>query len=252
MAGAGYLGLGVALWHFQDSLILHPSATPAGPNALVLGGRYVGEVHEPAGGARGTVIFFHGNGGTVADRRFVANATTGLGYRAVLIEYPGYGARAGAARFADYGARSVADFDLVRRRFPGQPIAVAGESFGAGMAAVVAGARASQVCGVTLITPWNRLSELVQEKLSMFPARLLLKEDYASDLELQSYKGPVAVVAAERDRMIPPHHARRLAAAHAGAKLELLLGVDHNTWPQRVDAVAWRRWLGGCLNTTAQ
>jgi len=247
MAGAGYLGLGVALWHFQDSLILHPSATPAGPNALVLGGRYVGQVHEPAGAARGTVVFYHGNGGTVADRAFVAEAATALGYRVVLIEYQGYGARAGVARLAEYGARSVADFDLVRAHFPGQPIAVAGESFGAGMAAVVAGARAGQVCSVTLITPWNRLSELVQEKLPMFPARLLLKAEYASDLELKPYTGPVTIVAGELDTMILPHHARRLVTAHAGARFELLPAVGHNTWPQRVDGASWQRWLStGC------
>lgn len=165
----------------------------------------------------------------------------------VLIEYQGYGARAGVARLAEYGARSVADFDLVRSRFPGQPIAVAGESFGAGMAAVVAGARANQVCSVTLITPWNRLSELVQEKLPMFPARLLLNAEYASDLELKPYKGPMTVVAAERDGMIPSRHARRLANAHAGARFELLPAVGHNTWPQRVDKLSWQRWLSrGC------
>jgi pimeloyl-ACP methyl ester carboxylesterase len=119
------------------------------------------------------------------------------------------------------------------------------------MAAVVAGARANEVCSVTLITPWNRLSELVQEKLPMFPARLLLKTEYASDLELQPYTGPVTIVAAERDGMIPPRHARRLADAHAGAKWELLPAVGHNTWPQRVDAAAWRKWLNDCPDISA-
>jgi pimeloyl-ACP methyl ester carboxylesterase len=240
---AGYLLAAASLWYFQDDILLHPSTAPPSAAALLSEGQYVGEFHEPAGTARATVVFFHGNGGTVADREFVWKSVTALGYRAVLLEYPGYGARGGVAHAADLRARGLADLDLVRARFPKEPLIVAGESFGAGVAAAVAGARAKDVCSIVLITPWNRLSELVQEKLPMFPARLLLEADYASDVALRAFPGAVTIVAAEQDRLIPVHHARKLFEEHPAARWELLAGVGHDTWPQRVDSITWQRWL---------
>lgn len=240
---AGYLWAVGMLWYFQDALILPASRAPAGPSALVLAGHYVGEVHEPSGVALATVVYFHGNGGTAADRTFVWQTLNPLGYRVVLVEYPGYGAREGRARIDELVAAAETDFDRVRARYPGQPIILAGESFGAGVAAQVSGARGKNLCGVVLVTPWNRLSDLVAEKLPIMPVRALLKTDYASDLALQSFAGPVTIVGAGRDSVIPNHHARKLADAHPGSRWVLLPDATHDSWPQIADAAAWRRWL---------
>ncbi|PIP06198.1 MAG: hypothetical protein COX51_09385 [Syntrophobacteraceae bacterium CG23_combo_of_CG06-09_8_20_14_all_50_8] len=44
---------------------------------------------------KGTVIVFHGNAGTAADRVDYVTALGLLGYRVILAEYPGYGLREG-------------------------------------------------------------------------------------------------------------------------------------------------------------
>ena len=44
---------------------------------------------------KGTIIVFHGNAGTAADRIYYVNVLQPLGYRIILAEYPGYGARRG-------------------------------------------------------------------------------------------------------------------------------------------------------------
>ncbi|MDN8078794.1 alpha/beta fold hydrolase [Burkholderia multivorans] len=246
---AGYLYAVGMLWYFQDDLILPATRASAGPAALELAGHYVGEVHEPAGTSRATVVYFHGNGGTVSDRSFVWHMLNPLGYRVVLLEYPGYGARPGRARIDEVVAPAIADFDRVRARYPGQPIIVAGESFGAGVAAQVVGARSKEVCGLVVVTPWDRLSELVHEKLPIVPVRALLRTEYASDLALQSYAGPLTIVAAGRDSVIPMHHARELADSHPGAQWVLLPGATHDSWPRMADGSTWKRWLpAGCVN----
>ena len=48
-----------------------------------------------ASGVKGTIIIFHGNAGTAADRVYYVKALTHLGYRVILAEYPGYGGRKG-------------------------------------------------------------------------------------------------------------------------------------------------------------
>ena len=45
---------------------------------------------------KGTIIVFHGNAGTAADRDYYLSALGSMGYRVILAEYPGYGGRKGA------------------------------------------------------------------------------------------------------------------------------------------------------------
>jgi hypothetical protein len=44
---------------------------------------------------QGTVIIFHGNGGTAIDRAFYIEPMVNLGFRVILAEYPQYGGRPG-------------------------------------------------------------------------------------------------------------------------------------------------------------
>jgi pimeloyl-ACP methyl ester carboxylesterase len=44
---------------------------------------------------KGTIIVFHGNAGTAADRDYYLSPLGLLGYRIILAEYPGYGGRKG-------------------------------------------------------------------------------------------------------------------------------------------------------------
>ena len=44
---------------------------------------------------KGTVLVFHGNAGNASDRFFYGPVLNTLGYRTLLVEYPGYGGRKG-------------------------------------------------------------------------------------------------------------------------------------------------------------
>ena len=48
--------------------------------------------------ARGTIVFFHGNGGPAYRRNTFVNAFRKRGFRTFLYEYPGYGGRPGLPR----------------------------------------------------------------------------------------------------------------------------------------------------------
>jgi len=64
------------------------------------------------------------------------------------------------------------------------------------------------------------------------PVRWLLRDRFDSVRHLADVTVPVAVIIAERDRVIPPAHAHRLYASLAGPKREWVLpGVGHNDWP---------------------
>ncbi|MGH8047864.1 MAG: hypothetical protein ACREKL_11510, partial [Chthoniobacterales bacterium] len=73
-----------------------------------------------------------------------------------------------------------------------------------------------------------------------------LKHRLDSDQNLKNYHGPLAIIAAGNDTVIPPRHAKRLYDGYAGPKkFWLVPDLGHNDfdslmldWP---DVAAWLR-----------
>jgi hypothetical protein len=88
------------------------------------------------------------------------------------------------------------------------------------------------VAGVFLITPWNNLPDLAQKLYWMVPARWLIRDRYDSAANLAKYAGPVAMLVAEEDSLIPPAHSLALFDSLREPKFRMMApGADHNTWP---------------------
>ncbi len=196
---------------------------------------------EPLAGvhSRGTVVVFHGNAGSARDRRHYISALEQRGYRVVLAEYPGYGGRDGKPGEAAFISDGIETARLALETFGG-PLWIWGESLGAGVAAGVSADEALPVAGVALITPWDNLPDLAQALYWYLPARWLIRDQYDNRANLAGYPGPVAVLIAERDEIIPMEHGRRLYDALPAPKREWIFPVaGHNSWPIDPSASWW-------------
>jgi len=203
-----------------------------------------GYLSEPTTSASGTVLVFHGNGGTALGRAYYAAAFNHLGYRVLLAEYPGYGARPGSYGERSFVPDAVSMFDSALAEF-GPPIYLVGESLGAGVASAVARDRSREVAGVALITPWDSLPDIAQERYPLLPARLVMKSRYDNVANLASYAGPKAVAMALEDEIIPNEHTRRLYDSLGQPKrLWRFEGAGHNSWPVEPDEVWWKQLVG--------
>jgi pimeloyl-ACP methyl ester carboxylesterase len=248
LVAAVLLGL-ILLYLRQDSMILFPNAEDAVGKSTQLdgalpwreGGEFRGFVFEPTGQVKGTILFFHGNAGAALYREAYAKKLISLSYRVVLAEYPGFGARMGEASLTSLLNASLDDTQRVRKTWS-EPLYLMGESFGAGMAAMAAGAYPGQSDGVVLITPWNSLAALVNDKLPL-PVAFLLRKRLDSAMALQSYPGNIVVVGAERDEIIPVVHAKALTDRLPNAVYIELPDADHNGWFGAMDAPTWTRVL---------
>ena len=194
---------------------------------------------KPAG-AEGLIVVFHGNAGAAWNRDYYVHALGPLGYRVVVAEYPGYGGRGGR-----WGERQLVQDAKETVRIAhgefGGPVFLWGESLGCGVAAAVAADPPVPVEGVVMITPWDSLPELAQTHYRHLPVRRFMRDRYDNIRNLRSYRNPVAVVAAERDEIVPATHAMRLYDALAGPKrLWVFKGVGHNTWPTGPNEGWWR------------
>ncbi len=136
----------------------------------------------------GTIVIFHGNGGTALDRGFYIEPLVALGFRVVLAEYPQYGGRPGHVGEKPFVADGL---ETVRRAFEkyGEPLYLLGESLGCGVAAAVAKQTSVPLAGIILITPWDTLGCGVARSLFPFlPVTMLLTDKYDSIGNLQSFK----------------------------------------------------------------
>jgi alpha-beta hydrolase superfamily lysophospholipase len=189
--------------------------------------------------SRGTVVVFHGNAGSARDRHHYISALEQRGYQVVLAEYPGYGGRDGKPSEATFISDGSETARLALEAFGG-PLWIWGESLGAGVAAGVAADKSLPVAGVVLITPWDNLPDLAQALYWYLPVRWLIRDQYDNRVNLEGYTGPVAVLIAERDEIIPLDHGRRLYEALPAPKLQRIFpGAGHNSWPIDPSAMWW-------------
>jgi hypothetical protein len=185
----------------------------------------------------GTIVLFHGNGGTAADRGFYLKPFMELGFRVILAEYPKYGGRPGKVGEKPFVAAGLETVRLAFEQYK-EPIYLVGESLGCGVAAAVAKQTSAPVAGIILITPWDTLASVAKSLFPFLPVKLVLTDKYDSIENLQTFPKKISVVGAERDEILPIKHAMNLynALPEGRKRLWIIKGAGHNDWPMHTDA----------------
>lgn len=189
----------------------------------------------------GTMIIFHGNGGTAFDRGFYLGPLKELGYRVILAEYPKYGGRPGKVGEKPFVADGLETVRQAHEQY-GDPLYLLGESLGCGVTAAVVSQTPVPVAGIILITPWDTLAAVAKHLFPFLPVNLFLTDKYDSIANLQSFKGNISVVGAERDEILPIRHAHNLFAnlPEGRKRLWVIPGAGHNDWPFYAQASLWK------------
>ena len=173
------------------------------------------------------VIYFGGNAEETS--WLVGEARRFGGWSVMSVNYRGYGRSEGhpgeEALFGD--ALQIYDAAAARPDVDPDRIVAMGRSLGSAVAVHLAAQR--RIAGVLLVTPFDSLVEVGAEHYPFLPVRWLLKHRFDSLLLAPSIKSPVLILAAERDAVVPPLHARRLYDAWGGAREWIeFRGVGHN------------------------
>jgi uncharacterized protein len=189
----------------------------------------------------GTILLFHGNGGTAFDRGFYLKPLRELGFRVILAEYPKYGGRPGKVGEKPFVADGLETVRLAYQQY-GEPLYLLGESLGCGVAAAVAKQASVPIAGIVLITPWDTLAAVAKSLFPFLPVSLFLTDRYDSIGNLQSFQGKISVIGAERDEILPIHHAHKLyqSLAEGKKRMWVIKGASHNDWPFYADASLWK------------
>ena len=203
-------------------------------------GTYRLEADKPAAGERSRLVIVHGNAGSAIDRLDYADELKKIApWDVYILEYPGYGPRPGKPTQKSLFAAADEAIGLLKGN---GPIYLMGESLGTGVACYLAGSHPKSVRGVLLIAPYNNLTDVACYQLPILPVRWFLLDRYPSETYLKSYSGPVAVILAGQDTVIPPRFGRRLYDGYHGPKrLWEVPQAGHNDLMDEPDA--WWREL---------
>ncbi|MDQ3269415.1 MAG: lysophospholipase [Pseudomonadota bacterium] len=234
-----YLALSGWMFFKQRDLIYFPQFTrvgipPADLELPVNGAVLRGWVANP--GRRDAIVYFGGNAETIHPLR--EEMAQWFPDRSVyLLPYRGYERSGGEPSEQALLADALVLYDHVRSRHPGASIAVIGRSLGSGVASYLAAHR--PVSALVLVTPFDSMARLAQSHYRFLPVRWLIRERFESAEHLRQFRGPVLIVRASDDTIVPAARTQALVDALAAQpEVVEIAGSDHNN----LSAVPEYRW----------
>ncbi len=234
----GYAAL-VALMYFAQRAVMYFPERPRTPPAMAgfagaeevtldtADGERVIAWHVAPRGDKPVVLYFHGNGGSLAWRVDRFRRLTADGTGLVALSYRGYGGSSGSPTEAGLIADAEAAYAFAAARYPAERIAVFGESLGTGVAVVLAAEK--PVWRLILQSPFTSAADVAAHIYWYLPVRLLMKDQFRSDLRIGKVTAPVLVLHGDRDRIVPFALGEQLfALIDARKRFVRIVGGGHN------------------------
>jgi uncharacterized protein len=174
-----------------------------------------------------TLLMFHGNGGSVAQRAHYYRLFRAEGWGFYAMSYRGFSGNPGAPTETANIADAVLAYNALRAKgVSAADIVLFGESLGSGVAVQVAAQR--PVAGVILDSPYSSIADVAGAHYWYLPVRAVMRDPYLSTQHIKAVTAPLLIVHGEDDKLIPVRFARALAAAAVSpVDVRVYPGVEH-------------------------
>jgi uncharacterized protein len=164
--------------------------------------------YKPALEGRPTILFFHGNGGSVSTR-WDKNMVYGEKFGVLAVDYRGYGGNPGTPSEESFVADGHVAYDwLLSNGITSHNILMLGESIGTGVAVQVAAAK--PVRAIALEAPYANAVDIAVDRYWFMPVRLLMKDQFLSADHIKQIKAPLFIIHGNKDRVVPFAQGRKL------------------------------------------
>lgn len=234
-----YIGLAALMYLVQERLIYFPSqAWDATPTDLGLAYEYI--QFETADGVtlsgwfvladqpRGTLLFFHGNGGNISHRLWSVELFHRLDLNTFIIDYRGYGQSAGtpSEQGTYLDAEAAWHYLTQARGIPPSELILFGESLGGAVAAWLAEKHPSGA--LILVSTFTSIPDMAAQTYPFLPVRWLARVRYNTLERLPNIHCPVLIVHSPADEIVPFKHGQQLFEAANQPKEFLGITGSHN------------------------
>lgn len=156
-----------------------------------------------------TILYFHGNGGSVASRSAQYRQFMALGYGIFMLGYPGYGGSEGnPSEKAFIDAARLSYVYLQESKIESQDIIIFGESLGTAVAVQLAAEELAKA--LVLLAPMSSILEIAENQYPFVPIGMLLKDPFLSINYIDDIHIPLLVFHGSSDQIIPITSGRKL------------------------------------------
>jgi uncharacterized protein len=193
----------------------------------------------PVQGARGTILYCHGNAGNITDRRPALEGLLALGFDVLIFDYRGFGESSGSPNEAGtyLDVEAAWSYLTETRGIPPNRIVIWGRSLGGAIATYLAAKVTPKA--LVLESTFTSLPDLTDE-LYWIPDKSWVAVKYPSLDRIGSIRVPHLHAHSPTDDLIGYHHGRRLFEASGSEQKDFvdLTGTHrtgHLTEPQYRD-----------------
>lgn len=183
----------------------------------------------PKPDARGTLLFCHGNTGTIADRLWLVEDLRDLPVNILLVDYRGYGRSGGVPSLPGTDLDMEAAHAWIRARHGGQenpPLVIWGRSLGGAIASRLAARHPPR--GLVLECTFTSIEEMARRFHPYMMAHWLSRNRYDTLALLPRLACPLLLAHSRDDLRIPPDMGDRLFAAAPEPKSFFALRGPHS------------------------
>ncbi|MCA1908158.1 MAG: alpha/beta hydrolase [Magnetospirillum sp.] len=239
-AGGLVLAMG-GLAFFQRDMIYHPGREKVAPADAGVpemvpvtirshdGFMNTGWYGAPRDRFQPTIVYFHGNAGTVAHRAHKARLFLDEGFGVLLVGYRGYGGNPGSpSEEGLYSDARAALGWLISRGVPQGQIVLYGESLGTGVAVQMATEHVN-VVGVVLEAPYTRLPDLAPVYVLPGFAEMVMLDRFDNRAKIGQIRSPLLILHGQQDGVVPVDMGRELKErARMGVEAHFIAAAGHN------------------------
>ena len=215
-----YFFILISTYIFQRNLLYHPTENNYSGDKITVsvkklkiktqdGIELLSWYHNKDTNKYKTILFLHGNAGTLENRIHKINHFEKMEVNFLLIAWRGFSGNRGKPTeqglYED--ARSAVRW-LKLNGVSENDIIIYGESLGRGVATEIA--QNKNFAGIILESPFTSMIEAGKDKYPYLPVRLLLKDKYESDRKIKNVNIPILIMHGEVDNIVPFHMGEKM------------------------------------------
>ncbi len=208
-----YLVITLCIYFFQRDLLYYPSENNYYGDKLTVSVDEVkiktkdniellGWHHKKDSQNYKTILFLHGNAGSLENRIHKINHFENMDINFLIIAWRGFSGNKGKPTEKGLydDARSAVRW-LEKEGVMKKDIVIYGESLGTGVATEIV--QNNNFAGLILESPFTSMVDAAKNVYPYFPIRLLLKDKYESDKKIKNLKSPILIMHGEADKIVP-------------------------------------------------
>jgi fermentation-respiration switch protein FrsA (DUF1100 family) len=149
-----------------------------------------------------TILFFHGNAGSLESRTYKLNHLKDLNVNFLIIAWRGFSGNEGKPK--EMGLYEDAYSAIKWLKMKGvneKDIILYGESLGTGVAVEIA--QNKSYAGVILESPFTSMVNMGKKHYPFFPVRFLLKDKFESYKKITNVSVPILIMHGKDDKIVP-------------------------------------------------